>query len=286
MESRRRRTGCLAAGVVLLAGCGGGADEDAATAAPTTTVQTPTDLPSDALAIACRGEGSGPTVVFSSGLDTGGDAFTLLAFRLQDRARLCTYDRAGVASSPPLAAGDPAPWPGSAADALVETLADAGERPPYVLVGWSYGGMVAQAFATRHPDLTAGLVLEDSAVPEQFVDPVWGNDPWVDGDREVDEGQTVAELSEVDFGGLPVVVLTQDEMPAKLADRWQGYQERLAASSSNAIHLRALRSGHEIHSDAESLELAAITEVVEAARGNGRLAACDDRFAERRGECL
>ena len=233
----------------------------------------------------CRGDG-GPTVVFSSGLDTGGDAFAALALRLEDRARLCTYDRAGVGASPPLAAGDPDPWPGSAADALVETLAAAGEEPPYVLVGWSYGGMVAQAFATRHPDLTAGLVLEDSAAPEQFEDPLWGDDPWLDGGREVDEEQTVAELSQVDLGAIPVVVLTQDELPPGLAKPWLGYQERLAGSSSNAIHLRAVGSGHEIHADAEDLELAAITEVVEAARGDGRLAACDDRFADERGRCL
>ena len=76
-------------------------------------------------------------------------------------------------------------------------------------------------------------------------------------------------------------MLTQDELPPELAKPWLGYQERLAASSSNAIHLRAVGSGHEIHADAEGLELAAITEVVEAARGDGRLAACDDRFAER-----
>ena len=286
MESRRRLTAGLAAAVLLLAGCSGGSDEDtAATAAPTETDQASSEPPSDALALDCRGDG-GPTVVFSSGLDTGGDAFAALAQRLDDRARWCTYDRAGVGSSPPLAADDPDPWPGSAADELVETLAAAGEEPPYVIVGWSYGGMVAQAFATRHPDLTAGLVLEDSAAPEQFEDPLWGDDPWLDGGREVDEEQTVAELSQVDLGAIPVVVLTQSELPPGLAKPWLGYQERLAGSSSNAIHVRALDSGHEIHADAEDLELAAITEVVEAARGDGRLAACDDRFAEERGRCL
>jgi pimeloyl-ACP methyl ester carboxylesterase len=278
MESLRRRTAGLVAAILLLTGCGGGA-------APTQTAPTPTGPPADALALACRGEG-GPTVVFSSGLDTGGDAFSALALKLQDRARLCTYDRAGVGSSPPLAAGGPDPWPGSAADGLAHALDDAGEEPPYVVVGWSYGGMVAQAFATRHPELTAGLVLEDSAVPQQFVDHVRDGDPWVDGGREVDEEQTIAELSEVDFGALPVVVLTQDELPSKLAGPWLRYQDRLAASSSNAVHLRAVRSGHEIHVDAESLELAAITEVVAAAAAGTPLAACDDRFADRGGRCL
>ncbi len=123
-------------------------------------------------------------------------------------------------------------------------------------------------------------------MPQQFMDPVWGDDPWVDGGREVDEEQTVAELSEVDFGALPVVVLTQDQLPPQHKAPWSGYQDRLAASSSDAIHLRAVGSGHEIHVDAESLELAAISEVVEAARDGRGLAACDDRFADRGGRCL
>ena len=31
------------------------------------------------------------------------------------------------------------------------------EHGPFVVVGWSYGGMVTQAFAQRHRDVTADL---------------------------------------------------------------------------------------------------------------------------------
>lgn len=40
--------------------------------------------------------------------------------------------------------------------------------PPYVLVGHSYGGLIAQSFAMTRPDLVAGLVSVDGAHEDQF----------------------------------------------------------------------------------------------------------------------
>ena len=54
------------------------------------------------------------------------------------------------------------------------------------------------------PTLTAGLVLEDSSVPQQFVDKVWDDIDWEDGGRVVDEQLTLDEIGTVDFGDLPV----------------------------------------------------------------------------------
>jgi pimeloyl-ACP methyl ester carboxylesterase len=47
------------------------------------------------------------------------------------------------------------------ADELHTLLHNAGEKPPYILVGHSYGSAIAQTFASRFPDTTAGLVLVD-----------------------------------------------------------------------------------------------------------------------------
>ena len=111
------------------------------------------------------------------------------------------------------------------------------------MLGWSYGGMVAQAFATRHADVTAGLVLEDSSVPQQFVDPEWERFDVVDGGRPVDLDTTVAELSEVDLGDVPTVVLSSDELKGKQRTLWYRYHDRLAASSTDAVHVEAVDSG-------------------------------------------
>lgn len=290
MVTRRRPFSVAAACValVLAAGCGGdGADPVADPPSPSTS-ETPTEAPGetptepDALAMTCSGT-TGPVVVLEAGLDTSGDVFEPLVDALGDQ-RVCISDRAGVGASPPLAASDPDPWPGSAADTLVETLAANGQEPPYVVLGWSYGGIVAQALATRHPELVSGLVLEDSSVPQQFVDRAWQVIDWVDGGRSVDKKTAVAELSTVDFGDLPVVVLTADYPPARTTELWTGYQQRLTDSTTDAVHLVAVGSDHEIHEDALDLVATAVREVV-AADGSG-LDDCDARFRKVGGRCL
>ncbi|WP_433348223.1 alpha/beta fold hydrolase [Microtetraspora malaysiensis] len=44
------------------------------------------------------------------------------------------------------------------------------QRP--ILVGWSYGAMVAMHWAARHPDRVAGVVSADGAYPNQLLDKV------------------------------------------------------------------------------------------------------------------
>ncbi len=83
-------------------------------------------------------------------------------------ARVCAYDRGGFGGS------DRAPLPrtaGRMADELHALLSSAGEPPPFVVVGHSFGGLVARIFAARYRAVTAGLVLVDPAHPEDWVSP-------------------------------------------------------------------------------------------------------------------
>jgi len=136
--------------------------------------------------------------------------------------------------------------------------------------GWSYGGMVAQAFASRHPDLTAGLVLEDPSVAEMFVDPAWGSIDWAEGGRTIDKDTTVAELSDLDLGDLPVVVLSSDQLRGRLRRLSYGYHDHLAAATTDGVHVEALGVGHSIHAVAEELVAATVTAVVESVRAGNR----------------
>ena len=237
-----------------------------------------------ALAMTCVGKGQ-PTVVLVAGLHTSGQTFADLARELGTTTQVCSYDRAGIGDSPPLSASAPDPSAGSAADGLARTLVAKGIAAPYVVVGWSYGGLVTQAFATRHADLVAGIVLEDSSVPDQFTDPFFGAIDWMEGGRPVDTAATTRQLKAVDFGDVPLGVLTQGEASGEFRRLWFRYQDRLAGLSSDSVHVEAVQSGHEIHAEARELEVALIREVVDAVRTGNALAACDNRFEKVQGDC-
>ncbi len=52
---------------------------------------------------------------------------------------------------------------------LRAALAAAGHEPPFVLVGHSFGGLLARLFTDAFPDEVAGVVLVDSSHPRQAV---------------------------------------------------------------------------------------------------------------------
>jgi pimeloyl-ACP methyl ester carboxylesterase len=115
----------------------------------------------------CMGAAA-PVVVFDAALGASSVSWTLVQPQVATFARACTYDRAGFGWS------DAGPLPrtaGAIAAELHTLLMRAGERPPFILVGHSFGGLVMRIFAARHRALTAGLVLVDPAHPEDWIDP-------------------------------------------------------------------------------------------------------------------
>jgi pimeloyl-ACP methyl ester carboxylesterase len=80
--------------------------------------------------------------------------------------RVCSYDRAGYGWS------EPSQHP----QTLVQTVRDlhtllqkAGVAGPYVLVGHSIGGVYMRKYAADYPDGVVGMVLVDTAHPDQFA---------------------------------------------------------------------------------------------------------------------
>jgi pimeloyl-ACP methyl ester carboxylesterase len=114
--------------------------------------------------IDCRGTG-GPTVVFQAGGDVLGSlGWGPVQERVSKSARACAYSRAGILWS------DPAPGtfePEDVAKDLHAALEAAGEKPPYVLVAHSRGGLYNMIFAGLYKDEVAGLVFADSSHPDQ-----------------------------------------------------------------------------------------------------------------------
>jgi len=105
--------------------------------------------------------GSGPDIVLIHGASGNMRDFTFdLVDRLSDRYRVTVVDRPGLGHSERLDRDGATIF--EQADVLVEAVAQLGVTRPLVL-GHSYGGAVALAWATRHPDATAGLVLLSAA---------------------------------------------------------------------------------------------------------------------------
>ncbi len=109
----------------------------------------------------CTGANS-PTVVLEAGASAFAIDWTLVQQSLARTQRVCSYDRAGHGWSDP-----PGPQHNVVRD-LHALLAAAGERPPYVLVGASLGGIFVRLYAAEHPAEVVGLVLLDPAYEERL----------------------------------------------------------------------------------------------------------------------
>lgn len=114
----------------------------------------------------CFGVGS-PTVVLESGAGWGAVAWIGIQKSLAEEAkvRVCSYDRAGMNFS------EAGPLPRTPGDDVgdLHKLLSAAEIPlPYVLVGWSAGGVIMRRYAYEHPDQVAGLVTVDGSTNDYF----------------------------------------------------------------------------------------------------------------------
>ncbi len=257
------------------------------------------DVGGHRLFIYCTGTGS-PTVVLDSGLGDSGFAWGNVSHGVAAFARVCFYDRAGLGSS------DPAPMPRTSQQVVADLhvlLTKAAIRPPYVLVGHSFGGMNVRLYAGEYPQEVAGMVLVESVHPDQFsrigavipapragesrqlhdfraafVDDITHperNPEGVDIDASVAQVRRVSSL-----GAIPLVVISRGRAeiePPELAGKaeriWQDLQTDLLGLSSNSIQIKAERSGHGVPGMQPDLIVTAIRKVVDAVRMKSHLKA-------------
>ncbi|MFJ6484700.1 MULTISPECIES: alpha/beta fold hydrolase [unclassified Streptomyces] len=251
----------------------------------------------------CRGSGS-PTVVLVSGARGASDEWTHIADAARPGAepkpdpsavlpevarftRVCAYDRPGTTrldGTPNRSTPVTQPTTAAAGVGDLRAVLDAaGEQPPYVLVGASWGAMIASLFARTEPARTAGVVTVDGASPflqDTLTPAQWS--AWMDKVRAMDTGKgletpdypgAVRELRGAPAlpRGLPAVVLTSDH-PWDLSvgggstwPAWLAAQRRLA-EDLRARHVTDTDSGHGIAVEQPRLVARAIRDVVEQAR--------------------
>ena len=117
----------------------------------------------------CTGSGS-PTVVLEAGASSFAIDWTLVQRAVQRTHRVCAYDRADMGWSDP--SGNAAAV--NTARDLHSLLERAGERPPYLLVGASRGGLLIRTFLLEYPEEVAGLVFLDPASEERLFTLIGG----------------------------------------------------------------------------------------------------------------
>lgn len=99
-----------------------------------------------------------PVVVFEAGATNSLEVWDGIAPQVAESAAVVTYDRAGLGAS---AWDGVRPTPQHVAERLTTLLGEIGAPPPYVLVGYSWGGTLVRYFAGLHPDAVAGIVYVD-----------------------------------------------------------------------------------------------------------------------------
>ena len=251
------------------------------------------------LYLECVGSGS-PTVVLEAGF--GADVFSWRDVQSQvgRSTRTCAYDRAGAGSSVA------PPGVRDARDEIADLqrlLGRARIDPPYVLVGHSYGGVLARVFAQVDPTETAGLVLIDTmgrngrrrqlAIwPRSQARGIRGElATTVMGGVDLAVGEALASRVRT-LGDMPLAVITagrQDNFPRTparlgraLKRLWDRMQDELARLSDDSVHVVALGSNHDVPSSRSgqpSVVIRAVQAVVGAARDHTRLPPCRRLFS-------
>jgi pimeloyl-ACP methyl ester carboxylesterase len=154
--------------------------------------------------------------------------------RVAEFAPVCRFDRAGVgASDQPLTANR------TGADLVREQralLAAAGLKPPYLLVGHSFGGFPVRLYAAAYPDEVAGMVLADVAHEDMIGEIPLDPEP-------LDAAAIGADLRAATPLDIPLVVVTRGQ---DRSERWEAFQRDLLELSSNSVQRFAADSDHQI----------------------------------------
>ncbi len=236
-------------------------------------------------------QGSGRyTVIFESGFGTDLRAWRKVAPEVAQSAHVVTYSRAGHGGS------DARPEPRTilqSSQELDQLIAAARLRPPFILVGHSYGGLLARAFAVRHPEQVAGMVLVDPS-DERFNPALRRLDPEraAADDRQfaaivpakfkpeleqlqpvLDAGILPAPLNGK-LSDVPVVVLTsvqQAEKPMFFLETTEAVAIKrdlhadFLRQFSEAYQVLTMNSGHNIQLEEPALVIDAVRKVMAAA---------------------
>lgn len=230
-------------------------------------------------------QGSGPaTLVVITGLGSPASSWSKVAAGFRAVTRTCFYDRPGLGLSPKRPKTKQVVDAGLYARELKALLVAAGEPGPYVVVGHSFGGLIARAFVHQNLATVAGVLLAESVDPgDRSTGPYWS-----------EAGHKVnMRLSQAATGGgpklghRPLLVLSASHpdrdhlggptygQSRTMINQWVAQQRADVRLSANAIQVIA-KSGHVLQQDAPDTVTAAAELLVQVAAEGGKLTCSND----------
>jgi len=153
-----------------IVGCGFGSSRIELPVGEDATVEGLIDVHGHDIYARCSGTGA-PTVVYFTGWapdpsKLGVDVAKGIEAVDGGRHRICSYERRNTGRSEAVAGTQ---TPEDVVADVDGVLAALGENGPFVLLGASFGGLVAGAYAVAHPDRVAGVLLLDSSIPDDYL---------------------------------------------------------------------------------------------------------------------
>jgi pimeloyl-ACP methyl ester carboxylesterase len=268
---------------------------------PVDGITTMVDVGRHRLEVTVAGDGP-PAVVIEPSFGGWARDWRAIAEDLAGDTTVVTYDRAPYGASSP--ARD-ARTPHDIANDLDGVLEAVGVKGPLVLAGHSAGGVYMRAYAARHMDRVAGMVLVESSHEAQgpVLRPLFSRKvrlrtaltiPQImaestqarrGGDRRsiirewrafqrVTDGQPM--LSHGQLGDRPLIVVTCGPGGGAAGDgvwqAWHGLHQDLARLSANSRHVISESPSHYLNESDPKLLTAVIAEVVSSARTGAPLA--------------
>ena len=229
-----------------------------------------------------------PTIVLVSGAGEPLDGWSRVFGPLLRYGMVVAYNRPGIGqSSRPTEPQTGALIVGTLRDLLAAIEAP----PPYILLGHSLGGLYVQLFARRLPEDVCGVVLVESAHPDDRsmaeLQPGWiralnsvlqignslGRDRGFNETRWVDDTCRQIEHAPL-FPDVPLAVVTaarpppSRQMPEEVADLRSANQEALVALAPDSRHLHAAGSSQFPQLSEPTIIVDAVRWVIERMRTN------------------
>lgn len=222
----------------------------------------------------CIGQSNqGPTVVFESGYEWALDNWEPIRTGVSEFAKVFLYDRASVGKSDK---GNQPKHSLQIVENLRALLKKANIKPPFLLVGHSFGGVNVRLYANTYPDEVAGVILLDSCHEDQnnIMVPLFSKEMRQDYLQQFSVECSLKEFEESleqvrdkDIGSIPLTVLTGGTQPHHTSQSmaaWMEFQRELAMLSSESKHFIIEEAGHAIHIDNPQVVIDTIREMKEA----------------------